>query len=137
MRMLGEETAMTKKDNPLIAVVDDDSAVLESVSDLLASAGFASVSFASAQGLLDCEELPAIRCVVSDIRMPVINGWQLASILRSRYPALPIVLITAHETEESGVLAYPHLLATVHVLRKPFEASVLLRTIDNAILPLS
>ena len=115
----------------LVAVVDDDPTIVESISDLLASVGHATLCFATATALLECPYLDAIACLISDIRMPVIDGWQLAEILQQRRPGLQVVLMTAHDPSEGGVHAVPP--DSVRILRKPFEAQQLLSAVERAI----
>lgn len=126
---------MGTRGSPLIAVVDDDKALLESISDLLAATGYVTLCFTSGRELLECNELKSIRCLISDIRMPDINGWQLVSILRDKRPQLPIILITAHDPEETGAMAYPEAVDSVKILRKPFEANLLLDAVNQATNP--
>ena len=83
----------------IVAVVDDDHNVLESLEDLLGSAGYGTRLFASAQALLDSGSLDEVDCLVSDIDMPVIDGIELARVARASRPTLPIFLITGHEHE--------------------------------------
>jgi FixJ family two-component response regulator len=83
----------------IVAVVDDDHNVLESLEDLLESAGYGARLFASAQALLDGVSLGEIDCLVSDIDMPGMDGIELARVARASRPALPIFLITGHEHE--------------------------------------
>ncbi|MCD9119571.1 MULTISPECIES: response regulator transcription factor [Cupriavidus] len=115
----------------VVAVIDDDPTIVESISDLLASVGHATLCFATATALLECPYLDAIACLISDIRMPVINGWQLAAILQQRRPGLQVVLMTAHDPAECGTHALPP--DSVRILRKPFEAQQLLSAVEHAI----
>lgn len=119
---------------PLVAVVDDDRTLLESISDLLASAGYATQSFSSAQALLDSGQCAVINCLVTDVRMPGLSGWQLVAILREQQPGLPIIVLTAHEPSEWGASAHASLVASVQrILRKPFEAQKLLSAVREAV----
>jgi FixJ family two-component response regulator len=86
----------------LVAVVDDDRAILESLSDLMASEGYDALEFRSAKELLAYPDIHTIACLISDIRMPGMDGWQLLSILRKHHPQLPVILITAHPFAAPG-----------------------------------
>lgn len=118
----------------LVAIVDDERNVLESIADLLLSAGYATVTFQSASALLHWNQLRRIDCVVSDIRMPGMDGWQLASELRRVHERLPIVLMTAHDPQGGMVDASLAALALPEILRKPFEPQLLLDAIARALL---
>lgn len=124
---------MKSDTNTLVAVVDDEKNVLDSVADLLASAGFRTVTFQSAAQLLDWEHLDSVECLVSDIRMPDMDGWQLVARLGMRSRRVPIVLMTAHDLV--GPAADKGLAETteVEVLRKPFDSELLLNAIRKAL----
>jgi FixJ family two-component response regulator len=80
----------------VVAVVDDDQRILESLEDLLESADYAVRLFASATALIESGCLAEIDCLVSDLDMPVMDGLELLRAVRAARPALPIILITAH-----------------------------------------
>jgi FixJ family two-component response regulator len=78
----------------LIAVVDDESRVLESLSGLLASFGYDVMPYLSAEAFLGSGEIHKVDCLISDIAMPGMNGIDLlASALRLR-PTLPVIIIS-------------------------------------------
>lgn len=112
--------------NALVAVVDDDSRVLESLEDLLASAGFEARLFSSAQDFLDSDAIGSIGCLVCDIRMPGMDGCRLEALSARRRPELPVILITGHD----DMPCYERAGAGRRALfRKPFDAQELLTTV--------
>jgi FixJ family two-component response regulator len=87
---------------PMVAVVDDDYRVLESLEDLLESAGYRVRLFASAKQFLD-SAITEVDCVISDIGMPGVDGLALQRIIRNFRPTLPVILITGrHEFATAG-----------------------------------
>ena len=80
----------------IIAVVDDDQRILESLEILLESADHAVRLFASGAALLESGCLAHIDCVISDIDMPEIDGFELLRAVHAARPGLPIILITGH-----------------------------------------
>src|ERR1700730_6413595 len=72
-----------------IAVVDDDRRILESLKNLLESADYAVRSFASAAALLESDCLAEIDCLISDIDMPVMDGFALLRVAHAARPELP------------------------------------------------
>lgn len=114
----------------LVAVVDDDESVRESLPDLLRESGYAAQAFASAQELLDSGELVRIGCLILDITMPGMSGPELHEELRRRGQAVPVVFITA----AGDKTVRPRLLAhgAVDCLFKPFSENAILAAISAA-----
>lgn len=120
---------MPKK--PLIAIVDDDESIRETVKDLLESAGLEAAAFASAENLLGSTLLPTVACVVADMRMPGISGVTLHEQLLASGHHSRTILMTAYPDEpararalKAGVVAY---------LIKPFTDHELLGCIGTAL----
>lgn len=114
-----------------IAVVDDDTRLLESLRELLESAGYTVRSFRSAQLLLkDKTALAEIDCLVADIGMPVIDGFELEKLVKQARPELPVILITGrHEiADQRRAIAQGN-----RFFRKPFDGQVLLAAIGEAL----
>jgi FixJ family two-component response regulator len=118
----------------VVAVVDDDSRVLESLEDLLESAGHVVHLFKSAQALLEDEAFGRIDCVISDIGMPVIDGFDLERLARAARPGLPVILITGRLELIKG-RQITTLGENRTFLLKPFSERALLGAIDQALAP--
>jgi FixJ family two-component response regulator len=114
----------------LVAIVDDDESVRESLPDLLRESGYAAEAFASAQELLDSAELVRIGCLILDIAMPGMSGPELHQELRRRGQTVPVVFITA----AGDKTVRPRLLAqgAVDCLFKPFSETAILEAISAA-----
>jgi FixJ family two-component response regulator len=80
----------------IVAVVDDDPSILRSLEYLLASADLHVCVFASAAEMLESDCLGTIDCLISDIDMPVTDGFELLRVVHDARPELPILLITGH-----------------------------------------
>ncbi|WP_026187010.1 response regulator [Ensifer sp. BR816] len=118
---------MNKK-RPVVAIVDDDARLLESVSDLLESAGYVARSFPSAKSLL-ANGLSDLDVLITDIGMPGTDGFELRDLVRSSRPELPVFLITGrHEIADQG-----RAQGISGFFRKPFDAQALLAAIANAL----
>lgn len=112
----------------VVAIVDDDQRLLESLEDLLESAGHAVRAFSSAQTLLNSNALPEIDCLISDIGMPGMDGFELRRLMSERRPDLPVILITGrHE------IAEPPQAKHNWFFRKPFDGQALLAAIGDAL----
>ncbi|TFY84403.1 response regulator [Pseudomonas kairouanensis] len=114
----------------LVAVVDDDESVRESLPDLLKEFGFAVEAFSSGQGFLDSPCVAQTRCLILDVAMPGLSGPDLHAALKVRGHAIPVIFITAHGDASDR----PELLSdgVVDCLFKPFSEAQLLRALSAA-----
>src|SRR6185437_2028944 len=87
---------MMSRTGPLILIIEDDSAVLTSLSFILEVEGFETCPFDKVVRLLEAERLPEIACLVVDYRMPTMNGIELLEHLRERQVLAPAVLMIEH-----------------------------------------
>jgi FixJ family two-component response regulator len=110
------------KNEGIVAVVDDDRAVLQSLESLLESVGYIVRLFASAEALLASDSVSLTVCVISDIGMPGMNGIALKALLLQRYPDLPVILITGNQ--ELAQLREPP-----YFFEKPFDGKTLVAAI--------
>ena len=115
----------------LVAVIDDDESVRESLPDLLREFGYAVQSFASADEFLASGDLGRTKCLILDVAMPGMSGPELQRDLHRRGQAIPVVFITAHVDET----VRPRLLeqGAVDCLFKPFTETALLAALDSAL----
>src|SRR5690606_26109374 len=91
-----------KKERPVVAVVDDDRRLLESLVDLLESAGYAACSFCSAEEFV-ADGLSGIDVLIADIGMPGMNGFELRDRVKKERPELHVFLMTGrHEIASQG-----------------------------------
>ncbi|HLZ84344.1 MAG TPA: response regulator [Caulobacteraceae bacterium] len=116
----------------LIAVVDDDESVRESLPDLLREFGYAAEPFASAREFLASDRLAETDCLILDVAMPEMSGPDLQRELKRLGLAIPIIFITAHAAER----VRPAVLAqgAVELLSKPFSQTALLDALGAAFL---
>ena len=115
----------------IVAVVDDDFRVRESLESLIESAGYEPVVFSSAEDFLQSGTLTAAICVITDVRMAGMDGIELQRRIRLEHPKLPVVFITAHKTsDEIQKQALDE--GAVDFLYKPFNAADLLELIQTA-----
>jgi two-component system response regulator FixJ len=116
--------------NILIHVVDDDEAVRRSLAFLLSSAGFAVRLYHSATALLDSVAFLQPGCILSDIRMPEVDGLELQRRLRALGVRLPLILMTGNADIPLAVEAMK--AGAVDFIEKPFKDDVLLASIELA-----
>jgi len=115
----------------LVAVVDDDESVRESLPDLLREFGFAARAFSSAEEFLDAGDLGNTACLILDIAMPGMSGPDLQLELKRRRREIPIVFITGHtdETVRPRVIEE----GAAECLFKPFSDTMLLAALESAL----
>jgi two-component system response regulator FixJ len=114
-----------------VYVIDDDPAMRDSLEFLLDSAGFKVALFDSAQGFLDAMPALGFGCVVSDVRMPGLDGIDLLKRLKNDNKQLPVIIMTGHGDVPLAVEAMK--LGALDFLEKPFEDERLLNTISIAL----
>jgi two-component system response regulator FixJ len=102
-----------------VYVIDDDPAMRDSLNFLLSSAGFEVTVFESALAFLDTLPTLDFGCVISDIRMPGVDGIDLLRRLQTDLKRLPVVIMTGHGDVPLAVEAMK--LGAVDFLEKPFE----------------
>jgi FixJ family two-component response regulator len=116
---------------PTVFVVDDDSAVLKSLSRLLRSAQLEAATFTSSQEFLERFDVRAPGCLVLDLSMPGLNGFELQEALLQKGNALPIIFLTGHSDLPD---TFPSLkTGALEFLKKPVNDEDLLKAIHLAI----
>jgi|SRR5579862_9294573 len=114
-----------------VYVIDDDAAMRDSLNFLLGAAGFDVTMFDTATKFLNVLPRLDFGCVVSDVRMPGIDGIELLKRMKALTSRFPIVIITGHGDVPLAVEAMK--LGAVDFLEKPFEDDRLIAMIDTAI----
>ncbi|QAU48335.1 response regulator FixJ [Bradyrhizobium guangzhouense] len=117
--------------NGIVYVIDDDEAMRDSLNFLLDSSGYSVTLFDDAQRFLDALPGLAFGCVLSDVRMPGIDGIELLKLMKAQHSAFPILIMTGHGDVPLAVEAMK--LGAVDFLEKPFEDDRLLTMIESAI----
>jgi len=116
---------------PTVFIVDDDTAMLKSLSLLIKSVGLKAETYLSAQHFLDSYDPARAGCLVLDIRMPGMSGLELQDTLRKRDIKIPVIIITGHADVPVAVQTLKK--GATDFLEKPFSDQVLLEQIRNAI----
>jgi FixJ family two-component response regulator len=116
---------------PRIVVVEDDASMSQAIERILRAGGFAAVTFASAEAALEADAATTADCLILDIRLPGMSGFELYRRLAHSDEQLPAIFITAHdeppvreEAERMGARSY---------LAKPFSGRTLLDAVTQAI----
>ena len=112
-------------------VVDDDRSIRWVFEKALGREGISFKTFASAQDALDEMELSSPQVLVTDIRMPGPSGLELLQTVKKRYPALPVIIMTAYSDLESAVAAFQG--GAFEYLPKPFDVDQAVDLIRRAL----
>jgi len=115
----------------MVHVVDDDEAVRESLEFLLQSAGLGARTYASAKEFLGAVDVLRSGCVLTDIRMPDIDGLTLQRRLVELGSRLPVIVMTGHGDVPLAVQALK--TGAADFLEKPFDDERLLKTVREAL----
>ncbi|MFG1419309.1 response regulator [Xanthobacter sp. V0B-10] len=116
---------------PVVYIVDDDDAVRTSLRFLLESVGCDLRVCAAAAEFLDAYDPHRPGCLVLDVRMPLMGGFDLQKELARRHAALPIVFITGHGDVPMSVRALK--AGAFDFIQKPFNYQVMIDTIQAAV----
>ncbi len=109
---------------PLIAVVDDDNSFRLALAEALRSLGYEATEFGSAEEFIASEEQGNCDCVITDIRMPGMSGFELSRLLTSRDAPVPVVIATS--VAEPGLETKATACGSFCVLKKPFQSDALI-----------
>lgn len=118
-------------DQKVVHLIDDDAAVRDAVGLLLRTEGFKVNTYDSALAFLKSAAGQADGCVVTDVRMPEMNGIALIAKMREDRISIPVVVLTAHADVALAVEAMK--LGAIDLLEKPFEDEALLAAVSAAL----
>ena len=116
--------------NEQVWIVDDDSSIRWVMEKALTRAGLNCRAFESGDAVVDALESDTPMVVVSDIRMPGMDGIALLSQIKARQPDLPVIITTAHSDLDSAVNAYEE--GAFEYLPKPFDIDEMMATVTRA-----
>jgi FixJ family two-component response regulator len=122
---------MITKPRPLIAVVDDEASVRVALQRLIRSAGLDVITFPSGAEILEFVQRELPDCIVLDLHMPNVTGFDVQARLSERGIHVPVIVITGHDTEETNARACAGVVSAY--LLKPVDDRVLLDAIATAL----
>jgi FixJ family two-component response regulator len=115
----------------LIAIIDDDEAMQDSLRDLMEASGLVARCFGSAEEFLESDLHRKAACLIVDIRMPKMSGLELQAELKEEECNVPIIFITAHGDAKMRIQAMRR--GAVEFLAKPFDYQLLLKRVRAAL----
>src|SRR6266849_1656620 len=121
----------TREMSRLIAIIDEDEAMQDSLHDLMEAAGLVARCFGSAEEFLESGLHRQAACLITDIRMPKMSGLELQTRLKEEECDIPIIFITAYGDARMRIQAMRE--GAVEFLAKPFDLQLLLKTVRAAL----
>lgn len=119
------------KPAPRITIVDDDASIREALKGLMRSVQFDVDAFGSAEEFLASERIHNTECLILDVYLPGMSGFQLQEQLRAEGCRIPIIFITAHADELSREKALR--AGATEFLGKPVRREILFKAIQTAV----
>ena len=113
----------------IVAVIDDDHRIRESLVNLLNSRGLKVIAYPSAMEFLQSNTIQNVHCVISDIVMRGVDGLELYRLLSQRYPGLPVILISGRDR---SVIQRGDFAGTTF-LQKPLDGDEVIRAVSAAL----
>jgi FixJ family two-component response regulator len=120
-----------RETSKLIAIIDDDEAMQDSLRDLMEAAGLVARCFGSAEEFLESGLHRRAACLITDILMPKMSGLELQTRLKHEECDIPIIFITAYGDARMRIQAMRE--GAVEFLAKPFDHQLLLKTVRAAL----
>lgn len=117
-----------------VLIIEDDVSFQKALKNSLKKEGYTSLSVGSAEQGLKALESNMARLIISDIKMDQLSGLQLLTQLKSTFPNLPVLMMTAYGTVESAVEAIKS--GASDFLMKPFDIKTLIKSVEQNIAPL-
>ena len=109
----------------MIAIIDDNESIQDSLCDLIESVGFEAKCFGSAKAFLESDWYSRVGCLIVDVRIPKMSGLELQAKLKQGQCNVPIIFMTAFDDAELRTEAMKE--GAIEFLAKPFDHQFLLR----------
>ena len=128
---MGATDQARSQTSKLIAVIDDNESMQDSLCDLIESAGLVVRCFGSAEEFLEYDFHREVGCLVAEIQMPGMSGLELQARLKEEHWNIPIIFITSNAGSRMRIQAMRE--GAVEFLAKPLDCQLLLKTVRAAL----
>jgi len=118
---------------PVVAVLDDEPELRKALRRLLTGRGFCVEEYDRGSDFLAALDSRPLDCVLLDLHMPEVNGFNVLKAFQSRHIPTPVIVITAHD--EPGTAERVRLLGAAGYLKKPVDRDALLSAINGVLTP--
>lgn len=130
-RLASAVTRPPDERSSLVCVIDDDVSLLRALRRLLGAGGFQVKTFSSAEDFLECRNSRAAGCLVLDVHLGGLSGFELHERLVADGRRIPVVFITAHD--DAATRERARRAGAIDYLRKPFDDDALIAGINRAL----
>src|SRR5512137_2323686 len=113
-----------------VLVVDDEEAVRTTLGEMLTAGGYACTSISGGRDALRALRAGGFDVVITDVRLPDMSGLDLLSIVRDKYPSIPVIVITGFASVESTIGAMRR--GAVDYIPKPFTRDAVMASVELA-----
>ena len=133
MKIVEESAAAVSEKNPplRISIVDDDASIREALKSLMRSVRFSVDAFASAEEFLASERVSDTACLILDVYLPGMSGFELQNQMNTERRGIPVIFITAHADESSRQRALRG--GAIAFLSKPVGRETLFQAIQSGL----
>ena len=128
---MGGTNQASGQTSKFIALIDSDESILDSLCDLIESAGLVARRFGSAEEFLEYDLHREVGCLIAEIQMPGMSGLELQARLKEEQCNIPIIFITSNGSARLRIQAMRE--GAVEFLRKPLDHQLLLETVRAAL----
>ena len=128
---MGGTNQASGQTSKFIALIDSDESILDSLCDLIESAGLVARRFGSAEEFLEYDLHREVGCLIAEIEMPGMSGLELQARLKEEQCNIPIIFITSNGSGRTRIHAMRE--GAVEFLRKPLDLQLLLETVRAAL----
>ena len=128
---MGGTNQASGQTSKFIALIDSDESILDSLCDLIESAGLVARRFGSAEEFLEYDLHREVGCLIAEIEMPGMSGLELQARLKEEQCNIPIIFITSNGSGKTRIQAMRE--GAVEFLRKPLDLQLLLETVRAAL----
>jgi FixJ family two-component response regulator len=128
---MGATDQARSQTSKLIAILDDDESICDSLRDLMESAGLEARCFGSAEEFLESGLHRQAACLITDILMPKMSGLELQARLKDEECDIPVIFITAYGDAKMRIQAMRE--GAVEFLAKPFDHQLMIKTVRAAL----
>ena len=122
---------LTRKNRPRVLIVDDQLSMAETLADGLAEPGYEAVALSSSREAAKRLADDSFDALLTDLRMPGLDGLELLEISRRAAPSRPVIVMTAYSAVESAIESIRQ--GAFHYLTKPFKLDDLVLFLDRAL----